>query len=93
MKAYIPATKLLTKKQMDDVDAYVAKRSQLAMQRYMMLTAVTLNESHGFGSERLTKMFDCMSELVQVHAPEDEEFWTHVEQRCKQLKLDKYLNL
>lgn len=93
MKAYIPATKLLTKKQMDDLNAFIAEWSQLAMRQYMMLTAVVLNESHGFGSSRLTEMFDCMSELVQVHAPDDEEFWTHVEQRCRQLKLHNYFYL
>lgn len=93
MKARVSAVSLLSRKEKADLEAYISERSKEAMRRYMMLTAVVLSESHGFGSGRLIETFDCMSELLQVHAPDDEEFWTHVEQRCKQLKMDRYLDL
>ena len=93
MKAKLPAVARITLRQKAAMDEYVRDTQPEMFRRYMMLTAITLNESHGFGKDRLAKVFDQLSELMQVHAPEDIIFWEHVEQRCRQLGLSEYLNL
>lgn len=68
------------------------KVSEAAMRKWFMLLAVSLNEMFGFGQKRLVKLFLEIANLIRIHDDEDIEFWTHVERRCAQLKVLKYLN-
>ena len=94
MKARLPAASHLTRKQRAIIDQVFGEYMQAAMpeafRRYMMLTAIVLNQSNGFGKQRLERVFDTLGNLVVNCAPEDDVFWDHVEQRCCQLGLQEY---
>lgn len=101
MKARIPPAKLLNSKQRRHLKEYIAEASEAEMdanrteyiRHYMMLTAICLNESEGFGEKRLLRFMDTLNCMVQGEAPRDEIFWEHAEQRCRQLGLREYFNL
>lgn len=98
MKAKVPVTSFLNHEQMKALIEYtkqmaeehVEEKTDELFNRYLMLTAVTLSESYGFGKNRLCRFFDKFGELVQIVAPEDDVFWAHIERRLEQLGVDKY---
>ena len=101
MKARLPAPAVQSKSKQDRLREYIREtveqnldenRTEYA-RHYMMLMAICLNETEGFGERRLQRVFDALNCLVQGEAPQDEIFWEHVETRCKQLGLSEYFNL
>lgn len=57
------------------------------LRRYMKLICIALNEQFGFGQKRLEAL---MAEIIRMSdiSETDEEFWTHVDRRIRQLGLE-----
>lgn len=51
------------------------------------LIAVSLNRKFGFGAGRISRMMGEITRLAEV-SDTDEEFWTHIDMRLKQIGLD-----
>lgn len=52
--------------------------------RIMKLVCIALNESEGFGSERLHRVLSAITNLAD-ESNDDEIFWGHVDRRIRQL--------
>ena len=89
MKSYIRPR--VTSRQREAIRAEAEKRVQAEpeqiVRRYMKLTCIALNEQFGFGQRRLEAL---MAEIIRMSdiSETDEEFWTHVDRRIRQLGLE-----
>ena len=81
----------VTNRQREAIRAEAEKRVQAEteqiVRRYMKLTCIALNEQFGFGQKRLEAL---MAEIIRMSdiSETDEEFWTHVDRRIRQLGLE-----
>nr|DAS13050.1 MAG TPA: hypothetical protein [Caudoviricetes sp.] len=65
----------------------VQTEKEAIVRQYMKLTCIALNERLGFGQKRLEVL---MAEIIRMSdiSETDEEFWTHVDRRIRQLGLE-----
>ena len=95
MKARLPLDVILSRKKLGEVKAFAheiaqeefERKNREATRRVFMLLAVALNERHGFGKDRITRLFAELDKLMGEHA-KDTEFWEHVHRRCMQIGVE-----
>lgn len=96
MKARISPLNKLSKKEKDELKAYIRHcgmkiyqdESQGLFRRYCKLMAVALNRKYGFGVIRLKSLFDEVVEISKGRE-QDEIFWRHIDKVVReQIKLD-----
>lgn len=89
MKSYIRPR--VTSRQREAIRAEAEKRVQAEteqiVRQYMKLTCVALNEQFGFGQRRLEALIAEVIRLADI-SDTDEEFWTHIDRRIRQLGLE-----
>lgn len=78
MKAHIPASTRLTRKEKAVVREYDEQVRNEEYNRYLKICAVALHEKFGFGHDRIA---DFLGELTKLagEAEKDEVFWKHVD--------------
>ena len=96
MKARISPMNKLSKKEKDELNAYIRQlgykiyqdESEGLFRRYCKLMAVALNRKYGFGAIRLKSLFNEVAEISKKRE-NDEIFWRHIDKVVKeQIKLD-----
>ena len=91
MNAHIKAADRLSNARKEAINAYTAEEIKRqgadVMRRLFKLVCVSLNEQFGFGAERCSRLIAEVSSLAEKH-PEDEVFWTHVDQVMKQMGME-----
>ena len=92
MKARIPNSAKLTKKQLQAAESYsrqVVKADQERLLRqYFKLMCYVLNRNFGFGSKRCLAVINGISRLSAEH-DQDEIFWEHLDRVIvDEMKLD-----
>lgn len=92
MKARIPSSAKITKKQMKAAESYsrqVVKADQeRILRRYFKLMCYVLNRDFGFGSKRCLSVIGGISRLSAEH-DRDEIFWEHLDRVIiDEMKLD-----
>ncbi len=92
MKARIPSSAKITKKQMKAAESYsrqVVKADQeRILRRYFKLMCYVLNRDFGFGSKRCLSVIGGISRLSAEH-DRDEIFWKHLDRVViDEMKLD-----
>ena len=92
MKARIPNSAKLTKKQLQAAESYsrqVVKTDQeRLLRRYFKLMCYVLNRNFGFGSKRCLAVINGISRLSAEH-DQDEIFWEHLDRVVvDEMKLD-----
>lgn len=96
MKARISPMNKLSKKEKDELNAYIRQlgykiyqdESEGLFRRYCKLMAVALNRKYGFGANRLNSVFEEVAEISKKRE-NDEIFWRHIDKVVKeQIKLD-----
>lgn len=92
MKARIPNSAKLTKKQLQAAESYsrqVMKADQERfLRRYFKLMCYVLNRDFGFGSKRCLAVIGGISRLSAEH-DQDEIFWEHLDRVIvDEMKLD-----
>lgn len=86
MKAKIPITSHLNKKQKEELEKYIRDSSHTICQkharnffrRYFKLFCVVLNQKYGFGAKRLSDILSELSVLIE-EGEKDEVFWEHID--------------
>ena len=91
MKARIKASSIATNKQKELARELVReemrKQEQGNVRRLFKLMCLSLNEECGYGKKRLGYLLARISENAALHE-RDEVFWTHVDQRMKQIGME-----
>lgn len=89
MKSYIRprVTNRMQKAIQAEAKKSVQTEKEAIVRQYMKLTCVALNEQFGFGQRRLEALIAEIIRLADI-SDTDEEFWTHVDQRLRQLGLE-----
>lgn len=81
----------VTNRQREAIRAEMKKQAHVEqaaiLRRYMKLTCIALNERFGFGQKRLEAL---TAEIIRMSdiSETDEEFWTHIDRRIRQLGLE-----
>ena len=84
MKAHIPASERLSRREKQIVREYDSSVQNENFQRYMKLSIVALHEKFGFGHDRCADFLGEISRLAE-EAGQDEIFWKH----CDDVVLDE----
>lgn len=95
MKAHIPIEAKIGSKDLKEIQAWARayaceeyeKRNRDATRRLFQLITIALNDTHGFGKQRITELFGGVQRLMEEH-DKDTEFWEHVQRRCEQIGVD-----
>ena len=90
MRARIKPSNVMSKKQREAADEYVAEEVQRNIEGYMRRTlkliCVSLNEEYGFGKQRCIRLIDKIGKLSEEHKT-DELYWVHIDRIMKQIDL------
>lgn len=78
MKAHIPASARLTRRQKQIVREYDASVANENFQRFVKLSIVSLHEKFGFGHDRCADFLGEISKLAE-EAEKDPIFWSHID--------------
>jgi hypothetical protein len=88
MKAHIPASMRLTKREKAIVKEYDDSIQNENFMRYVKLSIVALHEQFGFGHDRAADFLGTISRLAE-EAEKDEIFWEHIDKIViEELKLE-----
>lgn len=74
----------ITKAQYDAIYQEIRSQQEGITRRLMKLTCIALNESEGFGKDRLRRVMKEINVLAEEHL-NDEIFWHHADIRIRQL--------
>lgn len=69
------------------VDDEFQRQARHLMRRMFKLFCMALNERYGFGRYRLSSVLQYVGDVAKERE-HDEVFWTHVDERMKQLGMD-----
>ena len=78
MKAHIPASKRLTRREKTTVKEYDDSVQNDNFMRYVKLSIVALHQRFGFGHDRTADFIGDMMRLAD-EAAKDEIFWEHID--------------
>lgn len=84
MKSKIAVDKKRLRDAMSDV---LQEEVEKAIYNYTKVLCYVLNEYHGFGKERLARVFDGTNEAI-AELNKDEEGWYHLNKRLQQIGVD-----
>jgi hypothetical protein len=79
MKAHIPASARLTRREKQIVREYDSSIQNENFRRYVKLSIVALREQFGFGHDRAADFLGTISRLAD-EAGKDEIFWEHIDE-------------
>lgn len=82
-----PASKRERERIRSEVGKELRKQSSDLTRRIFKLFCLALNDQHGFGKKRLQNVIKVVNYFA-LEREMDEVFWTHVDERMKQLGLE-----
>ena len=88
MKARISLPGKATKKQHEVARRLVKEQfrneAEGHTRRLLKIICIALNETEGFGKQRLGRLLDVVTQISNEHM-DDEVFWTHADKRVEQM--------
>lgn len=84
MKARLKPSWRMTRSERRAAEEYVRENSGDIIRRIFKILVIVLNEQYGFGKIRTGRVLAAINEAAADQL-KDEVFWTHVDQRVKQL--------
>ena len=82
-----PVSKRERERVRDEVGKELRKQSGDLTRRIFKLFCLALNEKYGFGKDRLQNVIQTVNHFASEREL-DEVFWSHVDERMKQLGMD-----
>ena len=90
MKARISLPGRASKKQQEVAKRLVKEQFRSEAEghtrRLLKIVCIALNETEGFGKQRLGRFLDVVTQISNEHM-DDEVFWTHADKRIEQIGL------
>lgn len=81
-----PISKAMHNRVRTEVGKEIERQTKDLSRRLFKLFCIALNQEYGFGKDRLLKVIKTVNDLSSYRET-DEVFWSHVDERVKQLGL------